>query len=70
MSLGADYVIHSLTKYCCGHGDAMGGAVLASEEHMRAIETDGQIHVGGDQPLQRMADQQGVGNAADTYAVP
>ena len=25
----------------------MGGAVLASEEHMRAIETDGQIHVGG-----------------------
>jgi len=47
MTLGADYVIHSLTKYCCGHGDAMGGAVLASEEHMRAIETDGQIHVGG-----------------------
>ena len=47
ITLGADYVIHSLTKYCCGHGDAMGGAVLASNENMRAIETDGQIHVGG-----------------------
>jgi len=47
ITLGADYVIHSLTKYCCGHGDAMGGAVLASDENMRAIETDGQIHVGG-----------------------
>ena len=47
ITLGADYVIHSLTKYCCGHGDAMGGAVLASDENMRTIETDGQIHVGG-----------------------
>ncbi len=47
IALGADYVIHSLTKYCCGHGDAMGGAVLGSEENMRSIETDGQIHVGG-----------------------
>ena len=47
IKLGADYVIHSLTKYCCGHGDAMGGAVLASEENIKAIETDGQIHLGG-----------------------
>ena len=47
ISLGADYVIHSLTKYCCGHGDAMGGAVLASKENIRSIETDAQIHMGG-----------------------
>ena len=47
ITLGADYVIHSLTKYCCGHGDAMGGAVLASKEDMRSIETDAQIHMGG-----------------------
>ncbi len=25
--LGADYVIQSLTKYICGHGDAIGGAI-------------------------------------------
>jgi len=47
LALGADYVIHSLTKYCCGHGDAMGGAVLASAEHMHPIESAGQIHLGG-----------------------
>jgi cystathionine beta-lyase/cystathionine gamma-synthase len=47
ITLGADYVIHSLTKYCCGHGDAMGGAVLASKDDMRSIETDAQIHMGG-----------------------
>ena len=47
LTLGADYVIHSLTKYCCGHGDAMGGAVLASAEHMHPIESAGQIHLGG-----------------------
>ena len=28
LALGADYVIHSLTKYLNGHGDALGGAVL------------------------------------------
>ena len=26
--LGADFVVHSLTKYAGGHGDALGGAVL------------------------------------------
>ena len=47
--LGADFVIHSLTKYIGGHGDALGGAVLgfASDlEQMRkmvAIRTGGVI---------------------------
>ncbi|MDP9265972.1 MAG: PLP-dependent transferase [Chloroflexota bacterium] len=31
-SLGADVVIHSLTKYINGHGDVMGGAVCGSRE--------------------------------------
>ena len=31
-SLGADVVIHSLTKYINGHGDVMGGAVCGSTE--------------------------------------
>jgi len=29
LALGADYVVHSATKYFGGHGDAMGGVVLA-----------------------------------------
>jgi len=45
--LGADYVVHSLTKYIGGHGDAMGGAVLGSRSVMELIETEGLIHFGG-----------------------
>ena len=47
LKLGADYVVHSLTKYCCGHGDAMGGAVLGRRDKLRNIESDGQIYMGG-----------------------
>ena len=47
LKLGADYVVHSLTKYCCGHGDAMGGAVLDRRDKLRNVESDGQIYMGG-----------------------
>jgi len=47
LKLGADYVVHSLTKYCCGHGDAMGGAVLGRRDKLRNVESDGQIYMGG-----------------------
>ncbi|HIP03997.1 MAG TPA: PLP-dependent transferase [Gammaproteobacteria bacterium] len=47
LKLGADYVVHSLTKYCCGHGDAMGGAVLGRRDALKSVETDGQIYMGG-----------------------
>ncbi len=47
LALGADYVIHSLTKYIGGHGDAMGGAILGRGDAMREIELEGLIHFGG-----------------------
>lgn len=31
LELGADFVVHSLTKYCGGHGDAVGGAVIGRD---------------------------------------
>lgn len=31
LALGADIVVHSATKYLCGHGDAMGGVVTAKD---------------------------------------
>ena len=34
LKLGADYVIHSLTKYLCGHGDAIGGAIVGTREKL------------------------------------
>lgn len=46
-ALGVDYVVHSLTKYVCGHGDAVGGAVLGSTEAMRNLNADQAIHHGG-----------------------
>ncbi len=35
LSLGADFVVHSATKYLGGHADAMGGVVVAKQEHDR-----------------------------------
>ncbi len=34
---GADYVIHSATKYIGGHGDVMAGAVVTSEENRKKL---------------------------------
>jgi cystathionine gamma-synthase/methionine-gamma-lyase len=47
LELGADYVCHSLTKYFCGHGDALGGAVIGRAERMAGLRRDGLIHMGG-----------------------
>ncbi len=47
LSLGADYVIHSLTKFINGHGDALGGAVLSSERNIQKIRKDMLVHLGG-----------------------
>ncbi|HMI74281.1 MAG TPA: cystathionine gamma-synthase [Steroidobacteraceae bacterium] len=34
LSLGADYVMHSTTKYLNGHSDVVGGAVIAATEEL------------------------------------
>lgn len=44
---GADLVVHSLTKYINGHGDAMGGAVIGSTELLARIRGDALVDVGG-----------------------
>jgi cystathionine gamma-synthase/methionine-gamma-lyase len=47
LSLGADLVVHSLTKYINGHGDAMGGAVLGSKKLVDKIKREAMVNVGG-----------------------
>ncbi len=47
LDLGADYVLHSLTKYLNGQGDAVGGVVLGPREGIRRIRQDMLIHLGG-----------------------
>ena len=47
LALGADYVVHSLTKYLNGHGDALGGVVLGSKKGIRRIRKEMLVHLGG-----------------------
>lgn len=44
--LGADFVIHSLTKYIGGHGDALGGAVIGSAKNMDVLRKEIGTHLG------------------------
>lgn len=44
---GADLVVHSLTKYINGHGDAMGGAILGRTELLDPIRAQAMVDVGG-----------------------
>jgi cystathionine beta-lyase/cystathionine gamma-synthase len=37
LEYGAAMSVHSLTKYLSGHGDVMGGAVVADEEHIAPL---------------------------------
>jgi methionine-gamma-lyase len=47
LKLGADYVIHSLTKYLGGHGDAVGGALLGPAEGLWPLRQKVAIRTGG-----------------------
>ena len=47
LKLGADFTVHSATKYLGGHADAMGGVVVAREEFDRATLVGVMKLVGG-----------------------
>jgi cystathionine beta-lyase/cystathionine gamma-synthase len=47
IELGADFVVHSLTKYIGGHGDALGGAIVGPAEALAKLRLDTAIHLGG-----------------------
>ena len=44
---GVDLVMHSITKYIGGHGDAVGGAVGGSRELVAKMRGEASIHHGG-----------------------
>jgi cystathionine beta-lyase/cystathionine gamma-synthase len=37
LTLGANIVVHSATKYLAGHGDVLGGVVIADQEHFETV---------------------------------
>ena len=47
LALGADYVMHSATKYIGGHGDAIGGIVCGRAELIRPLVSEAIVHYGG-----------------------
>jgi methionine-gamma-lyase len=47
LSLGADYVMHSATKYIGGHGDAIGGLVCGAAALIRPLVSEAIVHYGG-----------------------
>ena len=47
LSNGIDCVIHSATKYVCGHGDALGGIVVSSREIISSIRKNTLLNLGG-----------------------
>ena len=46
LSLGADIVIHSATKYLCGHGDSLGGIVVAGEQIIAQLQAGRELYGG------------------------
>jgi len=46
LQLGADLVVHSLTKYIGGHGDAMGGSVSGSQALIAELRGEALTHYG------------------------
>lgn len=47
ITLGADYVLHSATKYIGGHGDVVAGILLGNKEKITEIRWTTQKNIGG-----------------------
>jgi methionine-gamma-lyase len=47
LDLGIDVVIHSLTKYFCGHGDAVGGAIAGHSDFVKRAANEPLRYFGG-----------------------
>ncbi|MFL6559193.1 MAG: methionine gamma-lyase, partial [Bacillus sp. (in: firmicutes)] len=47
LTLGCDVVIHSATKYICGHGDVIAGLVIGKKEFIRQVARTTQKDIGG-----------------------
>jgi cystathionine gamma-synthase/methionine-gamma-lyase len=43
LEIGANFVVHSLTKYLAGHGDVLGGIVISDEENLEPLRAYSRI---------------------------
>ncbi|MFK9091164.1 methionine gamma-lyase [Bacillus salipaludis] len=47
LTLGCDIVVHSATKYICGHGDVIAGLVIGKKEFIQQVSRTTQKDIGG-----------------------
>ena len=47
LALGCDIVLHSATKYICGHGDVVAGLVVGTQEFISKLSMTTQKDIGG-----------------------
>lgn len=50
LKLGADVVLHSITKYINGHGDALGGIIVGTADDMNLIRAKAMTKINGCPP--------------------
>ncbi|MBI4230352.1 MAG: PLP-dependent transferase [Planctomycetes bacterium] len=60
LSHGADLVVHSTTKFLCGHADAMGGVVCAAGPLLARLRQYAKIHGSVSSPLDAWLTLRGV----------
>lgn len=47
LTLGCDIIVHSATKYICGHGDVIAGLVIGNKEFIQMVSRTTQKDIGG-----------------------
>lgn len=50
LQLGADIVLHSITKYINGHGDALGGVVIGKADDIKLVRSNSVTKINGCPP--------------------
>jgi cystathionine gamma-synthase/methionine-gamma-lyase len=60
IELGANLVVHSLTKFLAGHGDVMGGAVVCDAQHLPIVRALGKITGPGLGPFEAYLTMRGI----------
>ena len=56
LELGANIVCHSATKYLAGHGDVLGGVIVADQANFDALRTLSAHHRSSDGSVRKLSD--------------
>jgi cystathionine gamma-synthase/methionine-gamma-lyase len=60
LALGANLVVHSLTKYLAGHGDVMGGVIVSDAAHYETLRSLSRTYGPGLGPFEAYLSMRGI----------